>query len=77
MAAELPNCALCRVRVQPGQNVVFRADGRVNHAECPTVICAVCEGAVTPGQPIRREGEQLVHSHCWIRRLRATTRESS
>jgi hypothetical protein len=77
MATELPTCALCRLRVQPGQNVVFRPDGRVHHAECPKVICPVCAGEIPPGQPIRRDGEQLLHANCWIKRFRMTTREPS
>jgi len=74
MAAELPTCAVCRTRIQPGQNVVFRPDGRVHHAECPKVICPVCNGVVAPGQPIRRDGENLVHGNCWVRQFRATKR---
>jgi hypothetical protein len=70
MAAELPHCVLCRVRLQPGENVVFRTDGRVEHVECPKVICPVCRGVIEPGQPIRRDGEQPVHGNCWMRRLR-------
>jgi hypothetical protein len=77
MAAELPACALCRTRVQSGQNVVFRPDGRVHHAECSTVTCPVCTGVVAPGQPIRRDGEQLIHGNCWIKRLRMSKAESS
>ena len=75
MAAELPTCAVCRLRVQAGQNIVFRADGRVHHSECPTVICPVCARAIAPGHPIRRDGEQLVHGNCWMKRYRAITRE--
>ena len=77
MAAELPNCARCRTRVQSGQNVVFRPDGRVEHAECPRVVCVVCERDIRPHDPIRRDSDQLLHGNCWIRRFRATTRESS
>ena len=76
MASQLPNCAVCRVRVQAGENVLFRPDGRVHHTECPKVICSICGGEVSPGQPIRRDGEQIVHGNCWIRRLRADERDS-
>jgi len=76
MAAEFPSCALCRLRVQPGQNVVFRPDGRVNHAECPKVTCPVCNTDIAPGQPIRRDGEQLVHGNCWARQFPAPPRVS-
>ena len=77
MAAELPICALCRTRVQSGQNVVFRPDGRVHHAECPKVTCPVCTGDVAPGQPIRRDGEQIIHANCWMRRFRTSMGEKS
>jgi hypothetical protein len=77
MAAELPTCAVCRTRVHSGQNVVFRPDGRVHHTECPKVTCPVCAGVVAPGQPIRRDGEDLVHGNCWVKRYRATKREAS
>ena len=71
MIDELPRCAVCRVRIEPGQNVVFRVDGRVQHAECPKVICPVCDLSVLPTQPIRRDGDRLVHANCWIRVHRA------
>jgi hypothetical protein len=77
MAAGLPTCAVCRTRVQSGQNVVFRPDGRVHHTECPTVTCPVCTGVVEPGQPIRRDGEQLIHANCWMRRLRTSMGDKS
>jgi len=70
MAADLPRCAACRVSIQPGQNVVFRADGRVQHVDCPKVLCPVCSRNVLPGEPIRRDGEHLLHANCWMRRLR-------
>jgi len=64
---ELPRCAVCRVRVDVGQNVVFRRDGRVQHVECPKVVCPACELPVLPTQPIRRNGERQIHAHCWMR----------
>jgi hypothetical protein len=74
MAVELPRCATCRVGVQPGQNVIFRADGRVQHVECPEVLCPVCARSVLPGEPIRRDGDRILHGNCWMRRLRGTER---
>jgi hypothetical protein len=74
MSAEMPRCALCRTNVQVGQPVTFRADGRVQHTECPKVICPVCSGVIEPDQPIRRDGEQLLHGNCWMRRLRNSIR---
>jgi hypothetical protein len=71
MAADLPRCATCRVNIQAGQNVVFRIDGRVQHVECPQVLCPVCLRDVRPGDPIRRDGENLVHANCWMRRQRS------
>ena len=70
MSPDLPRCAICRVTIQAGQNVVFREDGRVNHSVCLPVVCPVCDGVVRPHDPIRREGELLVHGHCWARRYR-------
>jgi hypothetical protein len=74
MAAELPRCAVCRVTIQVGQNVVFREDGRVNHVECPPVFCPECGRAISPRDPIRREGEQMLHGNCWVKRFRSTAR---
>jgi len=56
------------VTVKPAQDVVFRTDGRVQHVECPEVVCPVCSGPVRPQEPIRREGEVLLHGNCWMRR---------
>jgi hypothetical protein len=64
---ELPHCAECRVRIQPGDKVLFRTDGRIQHVACPKVSCFVCGSPVEPGTPIRRHGEDLVHSNCWPR----------
>jgi len=58
------------VTIEPGQTVQFRADGRTVHAECPTVVCPVCSSVVLPNTPIRREGEAILHSNCWMRRHR-------
>src|SRR5438477_11733353 len=69
--AELPRCAVCRVSVEPGQNVVFRSDGRVNHADAPPVTCPVCSRLVRPEDPIRRDSDGLVHGNCWARRYRS------
>jgi hypothetical protein len=70
MGAELPRCAVCRVAVAPGENVVFRPDARVQHVTCSEVKCPVCADPVRPGEPIRRDGRVLVHRNCWMRRAR-------
>jgi len=67
MAVELPRCANCRVTIKVGQDVVFRLDGRVNHTACPPVICPICTKPVQPQDPIRRDGDTLVHGNCWAR----------
>ena len=69
--AEFPRCASCRVGIEPGQNVVFRTDGRVTHVECPEVVCPVCDRHIGPGDPIRRNGDELLHGNCWVTRYRA------
>jgi hypothetical protein len=70
--AELPHCATCRMGVRAGENIVFRPDGRVQHLACPEVVCPVCARVVKPHDPIRRDGEALLHGNCWVRRHRAT-----
>ena len=74
MAVEFPRCARCRATVHAGESVRFRDDSRVEHAACPEVICPVCRRAIYPGSPIRRDGEQLLHGNCWLRRFRAEAR---
>jgi hypothetical protein len=69
--AEFPRCAMCRVAIAPGQNVIFRADGRVAHIDCPEVTCPVCARKIVPGDPIRRNGEEILHGNCWLKRYRA------
>ena len=71
---ELPRCAVCRVTIEVGQPVVFRQDGRVQHTECPRVICPVCTRDVRPHDPIRRDGDHVLHGNCWTRRFRAAAR---
>ena len=46
----------------------------MSHAECPPVICSVCSRSIRPDEPIRRDGEQLVHGNCWVRRYRTQRR---
>ena len=75
MAAELPRCAVCRVTVKPGENVLFRTDGRVQHITCPEVVCPVCWRPIAPRDPIRRDGETLLHGNCWMRRARSAERQ--
>jgi len=77
MSAELPRCVRCRVEVQVGLSVVFRPDGRVEHAACPEVLCSVCGRTIAPGTPIRRDGEQMLHANCWVKRFRARTQMSA
>jgi hypothetical protein len=48
----------------------FSPDGRAHHVECPPVVCPVCSRTIAPNTPIRRDGEDLVHGNCWIRRYR-------
>jgi hypothetical protein len=55
------------VSIEPGQNVVFRPDGRVEHTTCPEVICPVCSQPIDQHDPIRRDGDRLVHGNCWVR----------
>ena len=76
MASELPRCVRCRVNIQPGQGVVFRPDGRVEHGTCPEVSCPVCSRAIYPATPIRREGEHMLHANCWVKQYRASARAS-
>ena len=64
---ELPRCTECRARILPGNNVVFRVDGRVQHVDCPPVMCAQCGQKIAPHTPIRRDGDQLLHTNCWLR----------
>jgi hypothetical protein len=70
MSPDLPRCAVCRLTIQAGDNVVFREDGRVHHSVCRPVSCPVCDGVVRPHDPIRRDGDLLVHGRCWARRYR-------
>jgi LIM domain len=76
MVALLPRCARCRVTIEPGHVVLFRIDGRVVHPACPDVRCAVCSRSISPDCPIRRDGEQLIHGNCWLKRFRASARAS-
>ena len=75
--AEFPRCAMCRTTIEPGQNVTFRSDGRVSHVDCPEVVCPVCTRKIFPGDPIRRNGEEMLHGNCWVKRYRAMAGGSS
>ena len=53
---------------------MFRTDGRVQHAECPAVVCPACSKEIPPGTPIRRDGDAMLHANCWMRLFRARER---
>ena len=71
MGFDFPHCTRCRVTVAPGQNIVFREDGRVEHVQCPAVVCPACQRPILLGQSMRRSGGELLHGSCWIKRRRA------
>jgi hypothetical protein len=72
--SDFPRCPRCRVTIEPGQRVTFRSeDGRFRHVECPDVRCPLCTRPIDPGDPIRRDQEELLHANCWHRRRRART----
>lgn len=71
VVARLPYCAVCRVVVKPGELLVFRPDGEVQHPSCPEVLCPACTRPIRPGEPIRRDGEMRLHRTCWMRQYRA------
>jgi hypothetical protein len=71
VASTFPRCIHCRVKIDPGVKVVFQDDGRVHHVECPRVTCSECSRDIVRDTPIRRQGEMLFHSTCWMKRLRA------
>ena len=72
MLVQHPRCARCRVNIEPGQALLMRDDGRLEHATCPEVTCPVCTRTILPQTPIRRDGDEMVHANCYSRRLRAT-----
>ena len=74
MSAELPRCATCRSTIKPGELITFRSDGRVEHVECPPVVCSVCDHSIRPTDPIRRDGDTMFHGNCWLRRARVVAR---
>jgi hypothetical protein len=74
MAFEFPRCSMCRVTIQSGEPVIFGRDGRVQHTTCPTVTCPTCGLAILPAQPIRRDGETMLHGNCWAKHYRALRR---
>ena len=39
-------------------------------------MCSVCSRSIRPDEPIRRDGESLVHGNCWVRRYRIQRRTS-
>jgi hypothetical protein len=54
--------------------VTFREDGRPQHVTCPEVRCPVCDRPITPSDPIRRDGETMLHGNCWTRRARTAAK---
>ena len=77
MTVEFPRCARCRATIHAGESVRFRSDSRVEHATCPALICPVCGHEIRPGTPIRRDGAEILHGNCWLRRYRAEARRQA
>jgi len=57
--------------------ISFRADGRVEHVACPEVQCPVCAQPILPHDPIRRDGDAMLHGNCWMHRARTAARAVS
>ena len=60
MSAEFPFCPICRVKITPGVNVMFRVDGRVEHVDCPPVACVDCG---TRDEPSHRRAHGTMQRH--------------
>jgi hypothetical protein len=69
-----PRCVRCRATIHAGERVTFRDDHRVEHVECPRIVCPFCARAIGTTETIRRDGEQLIHANCWMRRYRLQAR---
>jgi hypothetical protein len=79
-------CALCRQPIAARQNLLFRADGQVEHVRCPVtarkplarraptavaeLICLACGKPIEPPQSLVREGDTLLHASCFVDRAR-------
>ena len=59
-----PTCNACLMGVQPGQPVVFREDGRLEHVDCPTIRCIRCLHVIQDGEASRRNGDGVLHTVC-------------
>jgi ribosomal protein L24E len=65
MATATTLCSICGYRIEPGQTGVLDVEGRVHHLRCePPLTCAGCGAAIAASDPLRREGDELLHAHC-------------
>jgi hypothetical protein len=59
------HCARCELPIEADeQNIVIRADDRVQHSRCPFPLCTVCARAVSPDDATRHDGATLAHEEC-------------
>jgi hypothetical protein len=83
MDAERARCGKCGAAVTPHQDLIFPADGGVEHLDCtavrkplarisgePTALpCLACDEPLAPGDQVTMIGHDVFHTRC-LERLR-------
>jgi hypothetical protein len=86
LEGDVATCARCRQSIAARQNLLFRADGQVQHVRCPTparkplarrssiraaeLICLACGRPIEPAQSMVKEGGTPLHAGCFVERPR-------
>jgi hypothetical protein len=69
-AGGLPPCAVCDQPVAVGEDVVVLPSGRVEHAQCSSLSCALCSHPILADDAARHFRGEAFHEGCWMRRAR-------
>jgi hypothetical protein len=69
-AGGLPPCTVCEQPVRAGEDAVFLPSGRVEHARCPSLECAICSQPILADEAARHFRGEAFHEGCWVRRAR-------
>jgi hypothetical protein len=69
-AGGLPACAACGQRLAIGDDVAFLPSGEIEHAQCPSLKCAICSQPILAAEAARHFRGEAFHEGCWVRRAR-------
>jgi hypothetical protein len=71
------HCAVCDQPVAIGEDVVVLPSGKVEHAQCSSLNCALCSHPILADDAARHFRGGAFHEGCWLQRARTIVGDGS